>query len=183
MRQSAGGSSVDVFGFHQAHALLNGLNYRPRPVFQSYAAYNSQLARLNEEFYQSKEAPDYVLFELAGIEHRFPALDDGLALRTILANYAPVTSEKEFLLLKRRNSPVPRLKLLQAGSVKSGERLDVGKYPEQNLWLEMDVKPTWWGRAVKFIYRPLPVRLSIWANSSAGSSTDRQASGGSIGAS
>jgi len=33
----------------------------------------------------------------------------------------------------------------------------------------MEVNPTWWGRAVKFLYRPLPVRLSIWANSSAGS--------------
>jgi hypothetical protein len=29
----------------------------------------------------------------------------------------------------------------------------------------MEVKPTWWGRALKFIYRSLPVRLSVWANS------------------
>ena len=104
VRRHTDNGSVDVFGFHQAHALINGLNYRPRPVFQSYVAYNSQLARLNEEYYQSKEAPEYVLFELAGIEHRFPALDDGLALRTLLANYAPIASEKEFLLLERRNS-------------------------------------------------------------------------------
>jgi hypothetical protein len=169
VRQRAGNGSVDVFGLHQAHALINGLNYTPRPVFQSYVAYNSQLARLNEEYYQSKEAPEYVLFELAGIEHRFPSLDDSLALRTLLANYALAATEKEFLLLKRRNSTVPRLKLLQEGTIKSGERLDLSHYPEQNLWLEIEVKPTWWGRALKLIYRPLPVRVSVWANSSAGS--------------
>jgi hypothetical protein len=169
VRQSSASGTLDVFGFHQAHALINGLNYRPRPIFQSYVAYNSRLARLNEDFYRSKEAPEYVLFELAGIEHRFPALDDSFALRTLLANYALVTPEKGFLLLKRRNSTVPKLKLLREGSVKSGERLDLGQYPEQNLWLEMEVKPTWWGRALKLIYRPLPVRLSVWTNSSGGS--------------
>ena len=166
LRQLAGTTSVDVFGFHQAHALLNGLNYRPRPVFQSYVAYNSQLARLNEEFYRSEAAPEYVLFELASIEHRFPALDDSLALRTLLASYTAVTGEREFLLLKRRISAVPRLKLIQEGGVRSGERLDFGRFPEQNLWLEMEVKPTWWGRVLKLFYRPLPVRLSVWANSS-----------------
>ena len=31
------------------------------------------------------------------------------------------------------------------------------------------MKPTWRGRALKLIYRPLPVRLSVWASSSAGS--------------
>lgn len=168
VRQRVGTNSVDVFGFHQAYALLNNLNYRPRPVFQSYVAYNPQLARLNEEFYRSKAAPEYVLFELAGIEHRFPALDDGLALRTLLANYSPVTKEKGFLLLKRRNSAVPRLNLIQEGSVRSGERLELSKYQEQNLWLEITVNPTWRGRALKLIYRPLPVRLSVWTNSSEG---------------
>jgi len=45
-----GGASIDVLGFRQDAAILNGLNYTPHPVFQSYAAYTPGLQRLNTAF-------------------------------------------------------------------------------------------------------------------------------------
>src|SRR5262249_54445990 len=60
-RAVIGQAPVDVLGYEQTIALYNGLTYRPRPVFQSYCAYTSHLARLNDAFYRSSRAPDYVL--------------------------------------------------------------------------------------------------------------------------
>src|SRR5262249_42292810 len=154
--------SVDVFGSLQAHALLNDLNYRPRPIFQSYAAYSARLAGLNEDFYLSQQAPDYVLFDLAGFEHKFPPLNDGPALRALLSNYAPVAAEDVFLLLKRRSASPSKLTLLREGTL-NGERLNLSAYPEDDLWVELDVKPSIWGRLMAFCVRPPPLRLSVWA--------------------
>jgi len=162
-----GHASVDVFGSLQAHALLNGLNYRPRPIFQSYAAYSARLARLNENFYLSKQAPDYVLFDLAAFEHKFPPLNDGPALRALLSNYEPVAAENVFLLLKRRSVSPAKLTLLREG-ILNGERLNLSTYPEEDLWVELDVKPSIWGRLMAFFIRPPPLRLSVWATSTNG---------------
>jgi hypothetical protein len=159
-----GDATVDVFGFRQAFALLNGFNYAPRPVFQSYVAYCPKLAQLNHQFYLSTGAPEFVLFELASHEHRTASLDDALALRVILASYVPVGLEKGFLLLKRHQSAAdPKLTLIQQGRFKLGQQLDLSHYAGNDLWIELDVQPTWWGRLRRLLYRPLPLRLSLWA--------------------
>jgi hypothetical protein len=168
LRKLIGDATVDVFGSLQAHALLNKLNYRPRPVFQSYAAYNPRLARLNEEFYLSDRAPNYVLFDLFAVEHRFPTLNDGPALRSLLTNYEPVAAEDVFLLLKRKSSEPARLTLLSEGIFKTRDRLDLGKYPDDDLWLEFEVTPTVAGRLMTFLVRPPPLRLSVWMDGPTG---------------
>ncbi|HTL16948.1 MAG TPA: hypothetical protein VL793_06915, partial [Patescibacteria group bacterium] len=165
LRRILGKATVDVFGFHQAHALLNGLNYKPRPVFQSYVAYNHELARLNEQFYLSSSAPDYVLFELAGLEHRFPAMDDARAFQALLVNYDFAAAESGFLLLKRRSSVPAQMTSIAQGAFNLGQRLDLSRFSGDDLWLEIQMQPTWWGRILKFIYRPAPIRCSVWTKS------------------
>jgi hypothetical protein len=94
-RDLIGRASVDVFGQNQVYALWNGLNYHPRPVFQSYAACNARLMRLNEAFYNSDKAPTYVMFSLGPIDRKFPALEDALLLKNLLFRYEPGGSEGE----------------------------------------------------------------------------------------
>ena len=163
LRSIIGPGKVDVFGSHQAHALLNNLNYQPRPVFQSYAAYSPQLSRLNEMFYLSTRAPQFVLFQLAGLEHRFAAIDDARALRGILINYRFVASEGSFLLLERDSREPVRLSLVETGAVKLASRIDLAPYAADNLWLEIDARPTVPGRILGLLYRPTALRLSVWA--------------------
>jgi len=137
-------------------------------VFQSYAAYSPRLARLNEEFYLSERAPEYVLFGLFEVEHRFPALNDGPSLRALLTNYEPVATEEAFLLLKRKTSTPARLALLSEGIFNAGERLDLSNYTEDDLWLEFDVTPTVAGRLMTFLVRPPPLRLAVWMGGPSG---------------
>ena len=162
LRQMIGGASVDVFGQFQSYALFNGMNYRPRPVLQSFVAYNRPLMRLNEQFYASKAAPEYVLFDLAPILYRFPPLEDGWALRGLLLNYEPLAMEDSFLLLKARAAQAPKLTLLGEGIVRQGEPIDLRPYGDADIWMEIYVEPTWAGRLRQFFFQPARTRLAAW---------------------
>ncbi|HVV73737.1 MAG TPA: hypothetical protein VHI52_19890, partial [Verrucomicrobiae bacterium] len=108
VQSTVGTSGVDLFGCDQISIFCNELNYRPRPVFQSYAAYNAPLMRLNEAFYLSPAAPPYVLFCLDAQDRKFPALEDARTLRTLLINYEPAGAEGPFVLLRSRGKAQPQ---------------------------------------------------------------------------
>jgi hypothetical protein len=162
VRKIVGQATVDVFGQHPIYALFNDLNYRPRPVFQSYVACSAPLMRLNEAFYLSAGAPDYVMFSLGPVDRRFPPLEDAMVLRHLLLNYKPVGAEDEFLLLKRESSGVPRLKLLREGTVRPGERIKLGDSGNADIWLEIELKPSWRGGLRQALYQAPAVRLAAW---------------------
>jgi hypothetical protein len=166
LREIVGRSSVDVFGQHQCFALFNGMNYHPRPVFQGHAALNAHLMRLNEQFYLSKAAPDYVLFEFSPIDHKFPPLEDAMLLRDLLINYEFVAAEEPFLLLKLKSFDAPRLALLRDGVVRLGEPIQLEDFGDASLWMEISVKPSLLGRIREFFYKPPKIRLAIWSTSS-----------------
>jgi hypothetical protein len=159
-----GRSTVDVSQHLQVYALLNGLHYTPRPVFQGYLATSPALMRLNESFYLGPGAPEYVLFRIRQnvFDRRFPPGEDALALRCLLMNYEPVAQEEPFLLLKRRSAKPAQLKLLKEGEARPGEKMDLRSFGATNLWVELDVKPSWLGRLCQFVYRPTHVRLAAW---------------------
>ena len=210
LRQIIGGRSVDVFGCLQSYALYNGLNYRPRPVFQSYAAYSDRLMGYNEQFYRSA-SPEYVLFTLQPPIRRFPPLEDARVLRALLLDYEPVALETPFVLLKAKGAPSnpapeapasaglgagqtaappgnivarklpeagpPRaispgvqarlparvgLNLVRQGTVRPGESIDLRGCGEADLWMELELKPSWQGRLRSFFYKPGKVWLAAW---------------------
>ncbi len=165
LREIVGRSPVDVFGQHQCYALLNGLNYYPRPVFQSYATFNAHLMRLNEQFYLSQAAPDYVLFALNQIDHKFPPLEDAMLLRDLLIDYELVAAEEPFLLLKSKSAALPKLTLLREGTVRPGEPIRLNDFGDDNLWMEIAVEPTLLGRVRHFLYKPPKIRLAVWGES------------------
>ncbi|MGH7971433.1 MAG: hypothetical protein ACREIC_22160, partial [Limisphaerales bacterium] len=163
LRQLVGSSSADLFGRRQAYAVFNELNYWPRPAPQSYAVCNSELMRLNERFYLSPAAPEYVLFELLSLDRKLPALEDAWTLRALLCNYKPVGAEGRFLLLKLKSTEPPRLTPLREGTVSTGEAIDLHSYEKADLWLEVRLEPTWVGRLRQFFYRHPTVRIAAWA--------------------
>lgn len=96
-----GDEPVDVISFQQGIALLNGLNYRPRPVIQSYAAFTPELSRMNSDFV-ARSRPKYMLYSLESIDDRLPTLDDSLSLLQMVYGYQPAVTEKGLVLLRRR---------------------------------------------------------------------------------
>jgi len=167
IRKLVAHAPVDVFGQDQIYAIINDLNYRPRPIFQSYMAYNTALARMNEQFYYSKSAPEYVLFRLTPVDRRYAPLEDGAVLRDLLMNYEPIEGENQFVLLKQKVArSLPKLTLLREGTVHPGEPILLNDSTEADLWLQVTVKPTLLGRVRQFFFKPTNVRLAMWHKSS-----------------
>jgi hypothetical protein len=162
IHEIVGNASVDVFGQPAGYAIFNGLNYRPRPVFQSYVTFNAALMDLNEQFYRSSAAPEFVLFSLGAMDKRLPALEDAPLLRYLLINYQPVATAGEFLVLKSGDSEAARMTLLKQGTVAPGERIDLGLFANDNLWLDIKLTSNTAGRLFQFLYRPSTVRLAVW---------------------
>jgi hypothetical protein len=162
LRQLVGAASVDVFGQNQSCAMFNGLNYRPRPVPQSYNAATARLMGLNEAFYLSTNAPEYVLFALYATDRKFPVLEDAWLLRDLLINYEAVEAEEPFLLLRARSSEPARLTLLSEGTVRRGDPIGLREFGDTDLWMEIRVEPTWRGRIRELWYQPAKVRLGVW---------------------
>jgi hypothetical protein len=161
-RELIGRASVDVFGQCQAYALHNDLNYRPRPVFQSYVACSRPLMQLNEQFYLSPAAPDYVLFRLYALDRKFPPLEDAPVLRTLLANYQPLTTEGPFILLKSVTTGPPVASLVREGTARPSQAIDLREFADTDLWLEISLEPSLLGRLRQVLYRPPTVRLAAW---------------------
>lgn len=101
-RALVGNHSIDVLMNEQAIALLNDLNYRPRPVFQSYVAYTPKAARLNEARLLSEvDAPEFLLMKLDSLDEHLPTGDDPLSVLAALRRYRPVNVERGFAVMQK----------------------------------------------------------------------------------
>jgi hypothetical protein len=163
VRESVGDAPVDVIGWDQGVALLNGLNYVPRPAFQSYSAYTPELAARNEAFYRSPRAPTFVLLRVHTVDDRLAALDDGPILRVLSDLYHYVLTEGRFELWKRRVSPiasqVTTIPVTLAAPFNSP--VDVRAFSEEPLWMTVDVRLTVLGRLMALVYKTPPITLTV----------------------
>lgn len=161
-KRLVGQESVDVFGVEQAIALLNDLNYRPRPVFQGYSAYTPFLVACNHRFYLGPVAPTFVILKLQTADDRLAAEDDVGALEVILRDYEPVATEKKYMLWKRKveNPPLAPHRLLREGTATWSEPLPLqsNQCPE---WIEIEIGSTWLGKLREFLYKPAQITMTL----------------------
>jgi len=160
LRRIVGDEPVDVFGNMQGPALLNGMNWRPRPVFQSYAAYTPWLAEANGAFFEGPKAPRYVLLSLIPLGNRFPTLEDGVALRNILASYRPVAAERRYLLLERVAGQTRKETRADAFAVDFGQAITIAPGAGAQI-VRVDIEKTWLGKLASLVLKPPPVRLTV----------------------
>jgi hypothetical protein len=82
------GHTVDVAPYEAGVAWAYNLDWRPLPVFQSYAAYTTGLDQENADALTSTRAPQRILRNREpGVDGRVPTFDEGLSMRTILCRY------------------------------------------------------------------------------------------------
>jgi MFS family permease len=161
-----GPATVDIFSWEQGVVFLNGLNWHPRPIFQSYAAYTPSLIAINGDFYTSDQAPEFVIFKLQTIDGQFPLMNDNEALKILLRDYQPLFSEKGYLLLKHtqrgQNSVTGETLLTQ--EIKIGELIDVRTLSHKKFLLSLDIRKSWLGHLTSLIYRFPILNLEIEAS-------------------
>ena len=96
-------TTLDVLNWNSALALDSTFQFRPRPVFQSYAAYSMPLARKNLDAFLSAP-PDVVLYSAQTIGDRWPGMADSLLLPVFIQRYAVAGQTKHGVVLTRRDS-------------------------------------------------------------------------------
>lgn len=159
-----GEASLDVFGHRQDYAIANRFNYTPRPVFQSYSAYTRGLQELNERFYLSDAGPRFTLVALEPIDGRFPTLADAACLRAILQNGRLAGRDGRFLVVERKSAEPAELETIAEGSARVGERVAVAGHDADDLWLEIDLRPSLQGRLESVVLRPPPCSIRLWSD-------------------
>jgi hypothetical protein len=132
----------------------NGLEYRPRPVIQSYSAYTPALAKMNADWLRSDRAATNLFFVIQPMDFRFPPLEDGLSWPELLTHYDIKGISDEYLYLSR--SPAPRkyeLQLLQETNVTLGTTFSL---PVTNgpVWAKIEVSKTLPGDVFSLFYKP-----------------------------
>ena len=148
--------SVDVYPWNAAAVLANGLDYRPRPVFQSFAVFNSTLLEINRQHLDSDRAASTILFELATIDGRLVAEDEGALWPLLASRYDTEAAGGRYVVLHRRASP-RRVEWRINSSIHTGWAQDVA-VPQTGrpVWVQIDLQKTAWGKLNDVFYK-MPV--------------------------
>jgi len=150
--------TVDVYGNWQSVAIAYGLDYRPRPVFQSYIAYDAALAAMNARHLRD-DPPQSLLFAINYTDGRYPALDDALSWPEILAHYAPVAASRDFVAMRRMKPRTLRVVAARTLHGRLGEPLAIP--PAALLWAEVHVETTMLGKLLAFAYKLPELRIAV----------------------
>lgn len=167
IQKQVGRELTDQISAAQGVVLLNRLNYRPRPVFQSYSAYTPELLARNADFYRSERAPAFVLWKLDPLDGHFPAMEDGPTLLEIFRCYRPVLREKGFLLLKRLadsdGASATQRRVLLRRALAFDEEVLLDDLGTAAKILAVRIEDSTWGRLRKAVFRPPPLFLNLHA--------------------
>jgi hypothetical protein len=101
LRNTIANSPVDTYPWETLIAAANDLNWTPRPVYQNYISYTPFLDRANQQFYDGKLAPDFLVWHhhsFADIDTRYPFSSDPLTLQAILQHYKMLRCDEQFCL-------------------------------------------------------------------------------------
>jgi hypothetical protein len=154
---------VEVFGSEHAVLYLNDLRWKPRLVPFAFSVLTAGLAERNERDLAAADAPRFVLLRGGAADGRWPTSEDGLALRRILCDYAPVDSERGFLVLERR-ADAPRAlaetSLLER-RLRWGETLDLEPFEGACVILRLDLRPTALGTARTLCFQAAPIYAQV----------------------
>lgn len=108
-----GDKRTDIYPWDYSYIIANDLNWMPRPVIQSYAAYTPWLDNLNAIHFESNDAPEYILWELqedsktdefGDVDNRYLLNDEPQTIYQIFRNYDIINKDRSMLVLERSDN-------------------------------------------------------------------------------
>ncbi|WP_457110200.1 hypothetical protein [Marmoricola sp. URHA0025 HA25] len=152
----------DLYTSSLSLLFAQGATWDPRPVIQSYAAYTPELARLNARHLAGRDAPRTVFYQVAPIDFRLPALEDGASWLPLLENYSVSPESSAYLVLHRRAAPAAVVLGASTHVIRAriGARVDLPA--EGTSWLaSFDVKGTMLGKLRNALWKPPQLRIAV----------------------
>ena len=157
-----GSATVDVYPWDLCYITANGLNWKPRFVFQSYSAYHPTLDRRCAEGYRGENAPQYIVYSHQAIDYQHPCIVDPRTWMEIYRWYDVVDQANGLLLLKRRvSSRWDKVDKLGSRSIAFGERWEVPDGIQGPVILQAKLKLNPIGRLSSILYKVYPPRIRV----------------------
>ena len=157
-----GDQSVDVVTWEISYIYSNQLTYNPRPVIQSYQAYNDYLDTLNRNKYNSVDSPEFILFEVRTINDQHPTFIESKIRLAMLANYQYVDLEDDdLMLLQKRSEPLDYVELSAAGGTTQLDREIPLDRTEDLLLMSFDIQYNLLGKLSRTLYQPPPLYVTL----------------------
>lgn len=161
IKDKIGNSTIDIVPTRISMAYFNNLNYHPRPVIQSYAAYSKPLDDFNYAIYTSSTAPEYLIFGNGTIDDRYHFFDEGRTKIAIRQQYVVVDSFDGNLLL-RKTDTASQLHIIQ----KRNQILELNKTYEltESQYLQyatFDIRYSKRGSFMRFLFQPPEVSIKF----------------------
>ncbi|QYJ69058.1 hypothetical protein [Flavobacterium litorale] len=156
IKKIVGNKTVDTYPWNTHMLFENALNYVPRPVMQSYAAYTPYLENLNYEYYNSNKAPQFVLYDYESIDYRYPLFDESKMNLLLLKRYKLVASfesyDRHMLLLEKKENAAPvKLEFYREYAM----FINTGIVPQEGMYYEISPYNTIKGKIRGFLkYAP-----------------------------
>ncbi|XWK90415.1 MAG: hypothetical protein U7127_10305 [Phormidium sp.] len=170
IRKVVKNQEIDIIPWEISLAEANKLNWKPRPVFQSYSAYTTYLDNLNWNSL-SRNPRDYIFYNFESIDNRHPFFDEPKSFFYVFCNYKPADNVPQLtdmpglsklIVLKKLNSsrcsPSTQTKKLSV-RWNSDRKIEVGD--GQVVRLAVNFKHSVFGKIYKIFYRNPPVMLSV----------------------
>ncbi|HET6245323.1 MAG: hypothetical protein H0V01_04280 [Bacteroidetes bacterium] len=158
--------TVDVYPWDYSIIAANNLNWQPRPVIQSYAAYTTWLDKQNADHFISEKAPDWLIWELNkltkdinggnlnSIDNRYLLNDEPQTILQILSSYEPYYNDAKFLLYKKRDKQLETNKsILSKDKLKWGNWLQVPEATGGLLRAKLDFEKSILQSVKSFLYK------------------------------
>lgn len=151
--EKAGKETVDIIPWDIALLYAYNLNWRPRPVIQSYSAYTPVLDSINACHFKKETAPKWVVYSYKSIDGRYPLYDEPEVFRALLDNYEPV-EKGDYLMLKRRNERInSNDTIIGAGVCPVGTIIDVPQIHGKAIYCNLDVSMNMAGKWANIFYK------------------------------
>ncbi len=108
-----GNKTIDFYPNELSYVAANKLNWKPRPIIQSYNAYTEWLDNRDAQYFASDSSSQFILWEYSSdrwgennfgeIDNRYALNDEPNALYQLLNHYSAIYKNSTFILFKKEN--------------------------------------------------------------------------------
>jgi hypothetical protein len=162
-----GGKTVDVLGKETSYIYYNNLRYNPRPVIQSYSAYDEKLININYDKYKSNSAPDFILYHYDRFDDRHGFWDEPKIYLAVLSNYtildtilAPNNIDSLILFKKSQATKKITEQVILDTLIHFNTRFKI-PYSDKILYMKLDYDYTISGKIRRMIFQPSSVYMNL----------------------
>lgn len=150
--------TVDFYPVMCKVPLAYNLDYKPRPVFQSYLAYRQPLTKLNEEHLKTNRAAETIVIQqMTDCYGYYPMLYDGPSWPDLISRYEPQSCQPAGLVLKKRVTPqTVNQSALEEQTAKLGDAVSLEKFKDKIVFAKIDLKLNSLGALQKLFFRIYP---------------------------